>query len=116
MPHVSAHDSSKVFFFREGCSRIRYDDIVFVESELHYLKFVILTSDGQLLYTLRGKLDDTEEYLRDHGFIRIHKSYLLNKNYIEIMKRFCARLKCGTELPISKKRYNTALESFLGAG
>lgn len=53
------------------------------------------------------KLDDVERIIRDKGccFLRIHKSYLVNVNYIAVCSRRCVTLTSGERLNISKYEY-----------
>lgn len=50
------------------------------------------------------KLGILEEQLNGHGFIRIHKGYLVNSKYIFCVKNNVVMLDNGEELPLSKYR------------
>lgn len=53
------------------------------------------------------KLDDVEHIIRDKGcrFLRIHKSYLVNMNYVACCSRRSVTLTSGERLNISKYEY-----------
>lgn len=44
------------------------------------------------------------------GFIRIHTSFLINKNYARSIKRYELTLRDGTTLPVGKERYKNIVE------
>ena len=54
-----------------------------------------------------GKLDEFEKRISMYGFIRIHKSYLVNWIYILSISRYNATLSIydNIQLPIPKDRY-----------
>lgn len=100
-----------VFEFQEGKKRICLEDIVYIESNLHKLVFY-MSGEDTVKYTIYAKLDDMDELLKDKGFCRIHKSYLVNLKYIESMERYKAILSGGQTLAISKARYLDTREEF----
>jgi len=58
------------------------------------------------------KLENVEKSLEDKGFIRIHRSYLVNCYYIQKITRTLMNLKDGTELPISAKYSHSVQQQF----
>lgn len=75
-------------------------DIIYFEADGHFIK--ITCNDG----TIRtfGTMQDYEERLKNIGFIRIHKGYLVNFRYISSTENNAVTLTCGTRLPLSRKR------------
>lgn len=56
-------------------------------------------------------LKEYDEILQDHGFIRIHKSHLVNVKYIsQIDRAGSVWLRNGTILPVSRRRKNEVLQ------
>lgn len=102
----------KEFDFKEGTKKISLERLLYIESNLHKLRFHIM-EDHLTVYTLYGKLDTLEEELTENGFIRIHQSYLVNKKYIENVKRYKVILSNGVELSIPKVRYTCVKEQFI---
>lgn len=51
-----------------------------------------------------GTLNEYEERLKSNGFIRIHKSYLLNFRFIEYVGKTTVTLTDGTSLLLSRNR------------
>ncbi len=78
------------------------DKILYIESNLHKLKFFVLEGEKKE-YQMYGKLDKVSEDMRNYGFTRIHQSFLVNMKYVIGVKRYTARLTDGTEISISKK-------------
>lgn len=98
-------EGNKMYFeFQEGKRKIRLENIVYIESNLHRLVFHMSGKDA-VKYTIYTKLDEMDELLRDNGFCRIHKSYLVNLKYVDSVERYKAILSTGESLAISKARY-----------
>lgn len=58
-------------------------------------------------------LAEFEELLGDFGFFRVHKSHLVNVNYIVSLRsgiNACLILKTGEEIPVSRRRRETVME------
>ena len=56
-------------------------------------------------------LKEYDEILQDHGFIRIHKSHLVNVKYVsQIDRSVSVWLRNGTILPVSRRRKNEVLQ------
>lgn len=57
-----------------------------------------------------------EEQLFNKGFIRTHKSFLVNKQYIRSIDSTRVLLDTGEELPIGKRYYAESLKNIGAAG
>lgn len=104
--------AKKEFDFKEGTKKISLERLLYIESKLHKLEFHVM-EDDMTVYTTYGKLDTLEEELKDNGFIRTHQSYLVNKKYIENVKRYKVVLTNRVELSIPKVRYTYVKEQFI---
>lgn len=102
----------KKFGFTEGKKEISMEKLLYVESNLHKLLFHVMEEELKV-YTLYETLDELEKKLEGNGFIRIHKSYLVNLKYIKNVLRYKAILYDGTELIIPKIRYMQVKEAFI---
>ena len=51
------------------------------------------------------RLDEIADILEPYHFCRIHKSYLVNLRYVEMIERYQLQLYNGTKLSIAKPRY-----------
>lgn len=84
-----------VFFF-EPASIIR------CEGENNYTRFYF--PDRRPLLVSRT-LKDYEEILTDHDFIRVHKSHLINKQFVSYLdKESMIYLKDGSQIPVSRRK------------
>lgn len=63
----------------EGISLVDINDIIRCESDVNYTKFIIKDQAGILV---SKTLKEFDSLLSDHGFIRVHKSSLVNINHI----------------------------------
>lgn len=109
---MNYEEQKHVFEFQEGKLEIFFEDILYIESNLHKLIFH-LAGNRKTKYTMYAKLDDMDELLRDSGFCRLHKSYLVNLRYVESIKRYQAELSDGNSLGISKSRYLDARNAWV---
>lgn len=100
------------FSFMEGEKRLYTDNLLYVESNKH--KSVFYYQEEQLTkYQIYEKLDHIEKVLTDFGFLRIHKSYLVNMRHIRRISNYIAELSTGEELPIPRIRYQLVKLKFV---
>ena len=92
------------FSFVQGKRELLPDQLFYVESDLHKLKFYVWEK-GLQIYTLYDTLNRMEERLEGNGFLRIHQSYLVNSRYIRGIKRYETELTDGTVLNVAQNRY-----------
>lgn len=85
-------------------------------SDVKYLEIMdqmlsVFTVNGQIV--LRYKMESAEQLLLPYGFLRVHKSYLVNYNYIHSIQREELRLTDGTRIPVSRRRFPAIQDAFL---
>lgn len=90
-----------MFSFVEGDIELKLQRILYIETERH--KNVFHTTDGE--YHLYRKLDELETELSPYGFVRVHRSFLVNMRYVERISSYILRLTTGMELSVPKSRY-----------
>lgn len=88
---------------------LRLSDIVFVES---YKRYVLIHTKKDE-YKQYGKISDMEEMLCQKGFLRVHKSYLVNLEHVAKIKNRILFLDNGKELPCSKERYSEIVHQYV---
>lgn len=86
----------------KGTSFIRLHTIIRIEADGNYSHFHF-TNNSKL--TVAKTLKEYSELLRHQGFIRIHKSHLVNRRYIkEYLTEGKITLQSGKELDVSRRR------------
>ncbi len=96
--------------FIEGKCEIVTNELIFIENNKHKLTFNFYGKDKTL--GLYKKLDDVEKDLDGYGFLRMHKSYLVNVKYIKRIINYAAVLQDGRELPIPREKIKQVKEKY----
>ena len=96
-------DKTKTFSFK-------IKEIVYIEGDRNYQTVVLKDKSSQNIRVPLGQLEDK---LKDHGFIRIHKGYLLNYLYIRSIEGEEVYLTTGISLPMAKKRKDEIMKQYL---
>ena len=86
---------------------ISLEHILYIEAQLHTVKVIVQTMDYRkhkeyIFYSSIGKLD---QQLSEKGFLRVHKSYLVNMAHIKRYQCQKVVLDNGLELSASASRY-----------
>jgi len=93
--------------YRGITESIPHANIIYLESSAHQV-FIYTSSDKISVY---GKLDDYESVLK-YSFVRNHKSFLVNMNYVQRIEGNRLMLQNGTVLPVSKGKYQSTKDKF----
>lgn len=88
--------------------RIGSDDILWIQASGNYIE--IFTSHEKS-YLLRVGLKDIEGRLPEEQFIRVHKSYIVNKKHILKFNSHSIKTSQG-ELPLARSYFNSVLTAF----
>lgn len=78
--------------------RISYEDILYFQSTGRKIN-IVMQKEVKMFY---GKLNEIEEKIPENLFLRIHKSYLVNKNYVKEFTYEWVKMINGDILNISK--------------
>ena len=104
-------DETKIDFVdKTKTVSFKIKEIVYIEGDRNYQKVVLKDKSSQNIRVAMGQL---EEKLREHGFIRIHKGYLLNYLYIRSITNDEVVLTTGISLPMSKKRRDEIMKQYM---
>ena len=107
--NIMHNQEEKILIKLKGNTQnVLLSDILYLESQGHQL-YIYTKTEKILMYK---KLDEFEEQM-NASFVRIHKSYLVNMNYIKRIERTRLTLHNGTELAISKNRAVAAKNKYL---
>ncbi len=92
---------------------IPIQDIQYLEAAGDYIK--IHTENKY--YLKHGKISHFEEILKEVGFVRIHRSYILHLNYLNAIEQYnnthIAILKSGINIPISKTGFQSLSDNLM---
>lgn len=86
------------FKIGSGTVKLSIEKIIFVESLGHYL--TINTESAS--YRVRGKISNLEKELKNSLIKRVHKSFIVNTNYIKEIYKNTIILTDETEIPIGR--------------
>ncbi len=86
--------------------------IVYLESWKRKIQ-VHTKNMNEVSYDFYGTMQDVEQLLSLKGFLRIHKSYLVNMKEISKLKSHQVFLKDGTVLNASERNWKNTISSFL---
>lgn len=87
----------------------RIEDVIYLESFSRKLVYHFFDNRSMEVY---GKMSDMENKLQDKGFIRVHKSYLVNMKYIRKISGYKVYLYNDTVLPSSQDRYTQITQTY----
>ena len=96
--------------------RVPLDDILYLEVQQHNGTVVtrkLTPEQKQKEYTFYAALSDLEERLEPLGFLRIHKSYLVNMKHLKKFQCREATLDNGMTLRVGEKSYSENKQKFL---
>lgn len=101
----------KYFSFKSGGDTVKLlsSDIMYFEAEANYLIIHIANET----YRMRATISGIEDNLKNEGFIRIHKGFLVNQEHIRTLKQGEVVLESGDMLPIGKAYAASAKASIL---
>lgn len=93
----------------------------FMRLELGQLEFCEVIHRTLLFHLASGKvlestgsLDELDRKLSPYGcFLRIHRSYIVNLDYVQNISYRAATMACLTEIPIPRGKYNEIKDLFL---
>lgn len=96
--------------------KIPLEDILYLEVQQHNVTVVtrtVLPDHKQREYDFYGSLSDLEQKLEPLGFLRIHKSYLVNMKHLKKFQCREATLDNGMTLRVGEKSYAENKQKFL---
>jgi two-component system, LytTR family, response regulator len=101
--NTSAADKEDDYFFINvdySLVKVMYKNIMWIEGLKDYIK--IYLKDGSKPIVARLSLKSLEDELPPATFLRIHKSYIISKNFISSVKKSSVLLDNKTELPVGE--------------
>lgn len=86
--------------------------LIYIES-LARRSILHLSGFSRETLTTRATLTELTELLQPRGFLRVHKSFLVNMAQLQKLQSTGLVLKDGTELPVSVHRYSEIRQEYL---
>ncbi len=99
---VLKEKNDNYLFVKEGFDHVRLvlDELIYVKAEGNYVRFVC--TDQQIM--TRMKMSEAEALLPEDDFLKTHRSYLVNRAFIEKIERH-QLLATTHQIPISQTYY-----------
>ena len=95
---------------KTGITRLELDKLKYCEVTGRNL--LLHKEDGEVLDSV-GKLDDLCEQLKDYEcFVRCHRSYMINMDYVKSISNKAVILSDGTQIPIPHGKYSELKDKF----
>lgn len=88
------------------------ENILYLESN-HRMMTMHLINHARKSFRFYASITQMESTLSPIGFLRVHKSYLVNMEYIELLQYGKVRLKGSVELPVSKTNYTELKQHYI---
>lgn len=96
---------------KSGIARVDLTQLEYCEV-IHRTLFFHLSS-GKVLESI-GSMDELCSQLTSYGnFLRPHRSYLINLDYVQTLSARAITMSCLTEIPIPHGKYNKIKDAFL---
>lgn len=105
--NISAPNKEKFKLALAGASETKYvslDEIIRLQAESNYTH-LFLTGKSALPFVSAKTLKEYDELLREHRFLRVHKSHLVNPAHIQSYdKQGLIRMSDGSEVEVSRRK------------
>lgn len=103
-------ENSLILRCKDGIARVELDKLQYCEVMSRTLLFHI---EGGKVVDSIGKLDELCEQLKEYEcFIRCHRSYMVNLDYVQNISNKGIIMTDGTEIPIPHGRYSELKDKF----
>ena len=103
----------KVFICNQQEKEIILNNVMYIESSAHKVKFHIVGKEMDN-YITNDKLNNIEKQLSDYNyFIRVHQSYIVNMKYIKKISSYHIFLYNGVVIGVPKARYKEVKKAIL---
>ncbi|MEG1012575.1 MAG: LytTR family DNA-binding domain-containing protein [Ruthenibacterium sp.] len=95
-----------------GILSLALNNILYIESQKRLLLFHVQNQERSF-YQCYEKITVAQQQLSEKGFLRIHKSYLVNMAHIKYIRNTEIALKENTVLPVSRQNDSSILQAYL---
>lgn len=98
----------------KGIQKISYQEIEYIENSARTLH--VFTTDGREIISkyLRTSFESNlQKILENKHFIQVHKSFIVNLNYVKLYDPAQMTMHSGRQIPISKSRQPNVKRTYL---
>ena len=89
---------------KDGLEAIPYPEIEYIENSARRLEIHLVNGKKTTSIYLRKSFEaETKELANARNFIYVHKSFLINLDYVRKLKQGCVLMESGTSIPVSRK-------------
>lgn len=106
---LSKENKQIVIKNKKGNYRVFYKDILYAESKARIVNIYLKTNEVISFYS---KLDDFIQNLQDERFLKCHKSFVVNMDYVLKIENACAFMKNDITIPISNTNISAIKEKY----
>lgn len=99
--NINDETDYKLAIVGKNTQGISVSNISFIESQGRYQ--IIHLANPKEEISVRLSMNELSDELKDHSFIRIHKSYLVNSSFIQVINSDNVKLTTGDILYVSKR-------------
>ncbi len=100
------------FLFVGGERSLDPGNIIYVQTEGHRNVFFVLKGQKKLQFRIYKRLDEIESILLPYGFVRCHRSCLVNIRYVTEVTNYLMTLSTGEVFTIPRSRYQMVKKVF----
>lgn len=104
----SASQKRIIFESDGGSTAVSADDIIFIEAFSHKTRVVLADRE----FFINEGISSVEKRLGNE-FYKCHRSYIVNINHIDSIKKYDAVLDNGSAVPVSRRIYNDFNSAFI---
>jgi len=106
---LNKENKQVVIMNKKGNYRILYKDILYAESKARVVNIYLKSSEVISFYS---KLEDFFQSLKDERFLRCHKSFFVNMDYILKIENNCAFMCNNVIIPITSSKIAVIKEKY----
>lgn len=89
--------------------KLNYSEVLYISALENYIKINTLSKSYVVLSTLL----QFERSIKNHPFLRVHRSYIINLNYLKTINKDILILTDNTQIPLGEQYKNDVLEIFV---
>lgn len=90
---------------------VNVDDIMYIEGNHNYQNLYLASSKEPL--EIRERINYMEDKLKEYGFLRIHKGFLINCKHVKAINASSMLMKNDKALPISRNNHDEIMERYM---